>query len=395
MPWASRQPGPRVLAAVAAGAAVGGRLAFTSSFAAAGPAQRAIAQVTAQPALSVSCAEPGTSVRSRVDFAAGAAGERICGAASVVVAGLTALGVAAQRQLRGRMAMSATGGSSGVIETFLVQGPVDASKLATSCAPLAAHLNLECLAFFSLGVAPDLIASVAGGSLGIHGVCPVYIADCYGIIGWDRASGANVELMEKGRGQEYGGVGGKGGEGVVVVAFRGGGHTPSSSTAEGDSLPANCGMHLVVRASGTPATPLAGVVYGGVAKACYMLEHSGDLVAVPQFAVSTPTGVVSSFVGDAGEAATTALQALPNPGAAPSTAGYFPCFMRGVNQYGEDGVEPAAFVASGLQAKLFGMFAHGELGPPKGKPVACPVGAPPEGAVEMHSMTSVLALYSS
>lgn len=281
--------------------------------------------------------------------------------------------------------------SGGAIETFLVQGPVSASKLATVCAPLAAHLDLECLVLFSLGLSPELLASVSGGALGIRGTCPVYIADCYGIIGWDKAAGVNIELMEEGRGQEYGGVGGKGGEGVVVVAFRGSGHMPSAG--EEGSLPAGCGLHMVVRASGGPTPPAEGVVYGGVAKACYKLGHTGDLVQIPQFAVSTPAGVVSSFKGDAGAAAAAALGAVPAAAAPPSTAGYFPCFMRGVNQYGNDGVEPAAFAANGLGVRLFGMFAHGELGPPQGEPVVCSAGV--QAAVEMHSMTSILALYGS
>jgi len=280
---------------------------------------------------------------------------------------------------------------AGQIETFLVPGPVDMSKLATKCAPLASHFDLECLAFFSLGVAPDLIASVAGGALGLHGVCPVFVADCYGVIGWDEAAKANVELMEEGRGTEYGGPGGRGGQGVVVVAFRGGKHAASAGE---EGLPADRGLHMVVRADGAPEAPAAGAVFGGVAKACYRLEHSGDLVAVPQFAVSTPAGVVSSFAGDAGEAAEAALKALPEASSPPVAAGYFPCFMRGVNQYGEDGVEPAAFASKGLGARLFGMFAHGELGPPKGAPVLCEAEAPPKADVEMHSMTSILALYT-
>ena len=77
------------------------------------------------------------------------------------------------------------------------------------------------MVFFSLGVKPEIISAVAGGSLGIHGMCPVYIADCYGVIGWDKKQKKNVELMEEGRGSEYGAPGGQGGEGVVVVAFRG------------------------------------------------------------------------------------------------------------------------------------------------------------------------------
>jgi hypothetical protein len=44
--------------------------------------------------------------------------------------------------------------------------------------------------------------------------CPVYLAETYGIIGFDEERQKNVELMEKGRGSEYGFVGGSGGRGV-------------------------------------------------------------------------------------------------------------------------------------------------------------------------------------
>lgn len=280
--------------------------------------------------------------------------------------------------------------SGGTIETFLVQGEVDAARLSASCAPLAACFDLSCLAFFALKVPPETIASVAGGALGIHGVCPVFIADCYGIIGWDAVAAANIELMEEGRGKEYGGIGGKGGKGVVVVAFRGNAHVPV--TASEGSLPASCGAHMVVTAAGLPsAAPTAGVVYGGVAKACYKLERSGDLVSVPQFAVSTSHAVISSFADDAGQAASAALKAMRKE---PKVGGYFPCFMRGINQYGKDGVEPSAFAERGLNVRLFGMFAHGELGPPKGCPIVCGLETPAVTA-ELHSMTSVLALYGA
>mmetsp|Transcript_61373 Transcript_61373/g.146209 ORF Transcript_61373/g.146209 Transcript_61373/m.146209 type:complete len:371 (-) Transcript_61373:187-1299(-) len=278
-------------------------------------------------------------------------------------------------------------GGAGPIETFLVQGDVNVAKLSMACAPLANHFDLDGIVFFTLGVSPETVASVAGGALGLHGVCPVFIADSYGIVGWDKAAKANVELMEEGRGSEYGCVGGKGGKGVVVAAFRGG-HIPSE-----EKLPENCGVHMMVTADGKPEhQPSGGSVYGGVAKACYKLEHSGDLVSVPGFAVSTPNGVVTSFAGEASDAAKAAVGAIPDS-AAPATAGYFPCFCRGVNKYGEDNVEPAAFASNGMsEVPLFGMFAHGELGPPQGEPVVSASESKPS-EVEMHSSTSVLALY--
>jgi len=325
----------------------------------------------------------------------GAPGRAARAAAGASALACCAIGLAASRRRVHKLKVVAPRGASqaeapsGVVETFLVKGNADVSKLAASCASLASHMDLACVVCFSLGVPAERIASAAGGSLGLHGMCPVFVADCYGIVGWDSKAGKNVELMEKGRGTEYGGCGGNGGEGVVVVAFRGSGHTPSSVGDE--SPPASSALHMVVASSGEPAAPSPGVTYGGVAKACYRLDHSGDLVSVPQFVVSSRTGVVSSFTGEAGDAADAALRALPDAG--PAAAGYFPCFMRGVNLYEKDGVEPAAFAASGLDMPMFGMFAHGEFGPAKGDPVVCDPEKLSSPALETHSMTSVLALY--
>mmetsp|Transcript_12087 Transcript_12087/g.17352 ORF Transcript_12087/g.17352 Transcript_12087/m.17352 type:complete len:356 (-) Transcript_12087:86-1153(-) len=287
-----------------------------------------------------------------------------------------------KRKTRGQI-MNRRAGGAGKIETFLVEGDVNEAKLAAACAPLAMHMDLDGLVFFTLGVKPEIISAVAGGALGLHGVCPVYIADSYGIVGWDKSKKVNVELMEEGRGKEYDKVGGNGGKGVVVTAFRGG-HVPS----EGD-LPSDKGLHMIITDGDTPGTAPQGALYGGVAKKCFKLEHSGDLVPVPQFAVSTPQGVVTSFTGDAGEAAKDAFSSSDDL----EVAGYFPCFCRGVNKYGEDNVEPAAFASNGMEGvPLFGMFAHGEIGPPQGSPVACDKEEKPV-EVEMHSMTSVLAGY--
>eukprot|EP00933_Yihiella_yeosuensis_P047368 TRINITY_DN43185_c0_g1_i1.p1 TRINITY_DN43185_c0_g1~~TRINITY_DN43185_c0_g1_i1.p1 ORF type:complete len:370 (-),score=84.38 TRINITY_DN43185_c0_g1_i1:127-1236(-) len=321
----------------------------------------------------------------------------LCTAATV--AGVAALSLSVNQRQR-RSARQSAGTHRGPvalragkqIETFLVQGPIDAGKLAMAIAPLAAHIDMSCLAFFSLGVSPDLIASVAGGSLGIHGMCPVYIADCYGIVGWDKKAGKNIELMELGRGQEYGMAGGQGGEGVVVVAFRGASHTPSEEAT------ASSGLNMVVAAHGKVdlgACP-GGTSWGGYAKACYKLEHSGDVVEVERFVVSSNTAAaVSSFDGDAGEATSSTSGALSG---APVAAGYIPCFCRGFNKYGKDGVEPEAMAISGLEGvPLFGMFAHGELGPEKGAPVTRTTsdGEASSPSHAVHSSTSVLAVYGS
>mmetsp|Transcript_60485 Transcript_60485/g.187822 ORF Transcript_60485/g.187822 Transcript_60485/m.187822 type:complete len:294 (-) Transcript_60485:97-978(-) len=288
-------------------------------------------------------------------------------------------------------------GAGGAIDTFLVRGPVDAALLAAKCARLPGHFDLECVAFFALGVSAKTIGSVAGGALGLHGVCPVFIAETHGIIGWDPALGANVQLMEEG-------FGGSGGEGVVVAAFRGGCHVPSSlgeGQGQGVSpLPEGRALHMVVRASGKPATPSSGLVYGGLAKACYELQHSGDLVPVSQFSVSTPFAVLSSFTGGAGEAASASLGKLPEVAKPPIAAGYFSCAACGLDKSGE---ESAAFAEHGLNGvRLFGMLSEA-LGPPTDAgPLPCVpeltewtsiLDRDPRPPTELHSEASVLALY--
>jgi hypothetical protein len=77
--------------------------------------------------------------------------------------------------------------------------------------------------------------------------------------------------------------------------------------------------------------------------------------------------------------------------------GLFPCFTRGVNQYGRENVESSQVVQALPQARVYGKFAHGELGPAafagfpprstsaKGSPTPC----------TQHSMTSILALHTA
>lgn len=283
------------------------------------------------------------------------------------------------------------------VETFMVQGDVNEASLSMKCAGLAGHMDLKTVVFFSLGVSEELIQRVAGGALGLHGACPVFVVDCYGIIGWDAKEGKNVELMEKGCGTEYGGVGGSGGKGVVVAAFRGPAHTPTVGPGQ-LTLPGESHM-LVCNAEASFEPAASGAVYGGMAKKCFVMDSStGNLQEIERFAVSsTVTSAVSTFSGEAADAASIMVKAMPDEAAGVNAAGYFPCFMRGINKYGRDGVECADFLVSGLRkVKLFGMFAHGELGPPAGTALCGGPGAGgPVGEkipLEKHSMVSVLAL---
>ncbi|CAE7706639.1 unnamed protein product [Symbiodinium sp. CCMP2456] len=98
-------------------------------------------------------------------------------------------------------------------------------------------------------------------------------------------------------------------------------------------------------------------------------------------------------------------------GSPATAAGYFPCFCRGqleaaeltvsfprrgYNKYEENDVEPKAFEGDGGLAgvPLFGMFAHGELGPAMDATVAASAEEVPKTSHDIHSMTSVLAVYS-
>jgi len=284
----------------------------------------------------------------------------------------------------------------GSVETFLIEGDVDVAKLSMKCASIAGYMDLSTIVFFSLGVSEEVISSAAGGALGLHGACPVFIVDSYGIIGWNEEKKKNVELMEEGRGKEYGGVGGNGGKGVVVVAFRG----PAFTTATGEEQICSPGeSHMLIcddEASYQEAK--SGAIYGGMAKKCFKMDSStGALQQVSSFSVSgTLTSAVSTFSGIAADAAAAIVASMPDAAKGVKAAGYFPCFMRGVNRYDRDGAEPAEFMVSGMRkTRLFGMFAHGELGPPGGSVFVGGEevgGSVAETPVDKHSMVSVLAL---
>lgn len=95
-----------------------------------------------------------------------------------------------------------------------------------------------------------------------------------------------------------------------------------------------------------------------------------------------------SFTGEAAEAGQALMSELPS-GLKPSGAvGLFPCFTRGVNTYDAFNVEPEALGKVIQGTRIYGMFAHGEIGPPEGK--VC-VGGDIESA--KHSETSILAVH--
>jgi len=274
------------------------------------------------------------------------------------------------------------------VDSVLVR---EASSLAgriKSVAPASAALNA--LVLMSLGLEHRQLLN-AVSEAGVQ--CPVYVTETYGILGYDEGAGRNVELMEKGRGSEYGFVGGSGGQGCLVLAYSGGAAAGHTAAWPADAA----SMMVVADGSGAFAAAAASAPlhYGGITKEAWVLSD-GALQPVPFFWVAgvaggaAPVGV-TTFTGEAGEAALGLLEQAPGP---VSAVGLFPCFTRGVNKYDAEDVETAAIAqVVGASRRMYGMFAHGELGPSRfsGFDSAAPAGGVPS---EQHSMTSILALHT-
>jgi len=274
------------------------------------------------------------------------------------------------------------------VDTVLVR---EASSLAgriKSVAPASAALNA--LVLMSLGLEHRQLLN-AVSEAGVQ--CPVYVTETYGILGYDEGAGRNVELMEKGRGSEYGFVGGSGGQGCLVLAYSGGAAAGHTAAWPADAA----SMMVVADGSGAFAAAAASAPlhYGGITKEAWVLS-GGALQPVPFFWVASVAGGaapvgVTTFTGEAGEAALGLLEQAPGP---VSAVGLFPCFTRGVNKYDAEDVETAAIAqVVGASRRMYGMFAHGELGPSRfsGFDSAAPAGGVPS---EQHSMTSILALHT-
>ena len=105
-------------------------------------------------------------------------------------------------------------------------------------------------------------------------------------------------------------------------------------------------MMVVADGSGAFAAAAAASAplhYGGITKEAWVLSD-GALQPVPFFWVASVAGGaapvgVTTFTGEAGEAALGLLEQAPGP---VSAVGLFPCFTRGVNKYDAEDVETAA-----------------------------------------------------
>lgn len=257
----------------------------------------------------------------------------------------------------------------------------DADELGAALAPQLAA-PADAVVLLSLGLEPQSLVPVARAA---H--APVLIADCYGILGRSAARGRNLELMEAGRGREYGGPGGDGGQGVVAVVFS---STDEAHIPSTERLPEGVAAHMIIAARGAGATDGASAAYyGGLAKATYRFDpQTAQLVSTPRICVSTRACLgLTSFTDAADPAAKELLGQLP-AGRSVQAIALFPCFMRGKNMYGANDVEPDALSRRLPGVPIFGMFCHGELGPSR-----C-AGFDPAGArCTQHSMTSILALH--
>lgn len=257
---------------------------------------------------------------------------------------------------RGTVEMSTVGMQ---VESALLLG--DGTGLDAIVAEIApdAGNTLDVVVVLSLGADHQKIQSAVQGLS-----CPVYFSETYGILGYDAETGRNIELLEKGRGSEYGCRGGDGGQGLVLIAYSGG-----ATKAGHESFPDGVSSMMVI-ADGSGAFkklgPPPAIVYGGITKDAYVLDD-GKFVSIPHFFVGTtasggPVGV-KAFTGDAGDAVDDLIAKVPDGHVKSGAVALFPCFTRGINQYGENDIEPKAISAKLPGCRIFGMFAHGELGP--------------------------------
>jgi hypothetical protein len=272
----------------------------------------------------------------------------------------------------------------------------DATELQFAVGSRLASADCDAVVLFVLGLEP---ADFIPFAQTVAPDTPVFLADCYGILGYSAEEGRNIELMEAGRGREYGGVGGDGGQGVVVVAFCGGG-----VVATVDALPdAGTTAHLVVAAhGGTVGSLLAkqasSMYYGGVAKTTFRYAPANErFEAIPWFSISMlatleQTVGTTSFTADAKGSVQRLLKQAP-AGSRVETVALFPCYMRGKNEYGANNVESDAVSELLPEVPIYGMFCHGELGPRQC--MGFDSTQKPQQFCTQHSMTTIVAVHAA
>lgn len=106
----------------------------------------------------------------------------------------------------------------------------------------------------------------------------MFLSETYGILGYDDDLGKNIELMEKGRGSEYGFCGGSGGQGCLVLGYSEGGVIGTT-----EDFPANASSLMVLAdQSGVLSKDKADapIHYGGITKTTWEVKD-GKVVQVP------------------------------------------------------------------------------------------------------------------
>jgi hypothetical protein len=273
-----------------------------------------------------------------------------------------------------------------LISTFLCSDSDELSQIY----PQSSDSNPDAVVLLSLGLPIDSFLSFAKN---IPPNTALFLADCYGILGFSQKAKKNIELMESGRGSEYGGEGGDGGEGITFVSFSGGNHIASVDSLPGDNITA----HMAVGSNGGINSFLnkniSAVYFGGIAKATYQYDSKNEKFnSVPYFFISfkdIPVGA-TSFTSDAKEPMTKLIRMVPKGGKIESVA-LFPCFMRGKNKYGKNNVEPDIVSDLLPGIPIYGMFSHGELGP--NECVGFTKIQNPAQNCSQHSMTTVAAIH--
>ncbi|MFO1432106.1 MAG: hypothetical protein U1F76_18510 [Candidatus Competibacteraceae bacterium] len=271
----------------------------------------------------------------------------------------------------------------------------DATELELAIGPRLTGGDWDAVVLFVLNLEPGDFIPVAQM---VTSDTPVFLADCYGILGYSAEEDRNIELMEAGRGQEYGGVGGDGGQGVVVVAFAGGVVATVATLPEAGTT-----AHMVVAAHGSNVGALlakqaSSIYYGGVAKATFRYDPAEErFESIPCFCISTLAAPeqaigITSFTEDAKGSVRTLLQQAP-AGSRMEAVALFPCYMRGKNEYGANNVEPDAVSELLPEVPIYGMFCHGELGPRQC--VGFDSTQKPQQACTQHSMTTIVAIHAT
>jgi hypothetical protein len=173
------------------------------------------------------------------------------------------------------------------IQSFLIQGAGSAlaGKLGTMLSG-PPQQPLQALVLLSLGVDHVFILDTVQQNQAalLRDNTAIYLSETYGILGFDEERNENVELMEKGRGSEYGYCGGSGGQGCLVIGYSDGAVAGHSS-----DIPPDISTLMVIAdqsKSWAAVQAKAPLHYGGIAKAAWQIhleKQDGEvsLVEVP------------------------------------------------------------------------------------------------------------------